>query len=176
MELAILGAVVYLKFFRRWANHPLKQSKLWIQGKPRLSTSVSTDYPVAIMLFSQLFLWVQIRTVGWLSLKVNLYREGILSMSRWSSFDNNYWTCWWTKPTETPWTNYENWDLHCFIRLFMPMTPWTSGLVCRLLQTPEMILCKRMCRFSGNRHVTDYWHWHSSSGRFINSQIGILYY
>lgn len=44
MELAILGAVIYLKFFSRWANVIIwERSTLWISYEPRLSASVSSS-------------------------------------------------------------------------------------------------------------------------------------
>lgn len=49
MELAILGAVIYLKFFRKWADLRLSC------GSRANSDSVSTDYPVAIITLSCCF-------------------------------------------------------------------------------------------------------------------------
>lgn len=46
MELAILGAVIYLKFFRKWENFAISYGS----GTNSDSLSVSTDCPIAIII------------------------------------------------------------------------------------------------------------------------------
>ena len=102
MELAILGAVVYLKFFRKW-NYTC------LNGVNALDPGQTQTLSICLH-------WLSSSNNFFLLFSANRfckYKNGRKdSVLKWTWRGDSvhvkviwFWTCQWTKPTETPWTN-----------------------------------------------------------------------